>query len=121
MAFLLPDKKHLAHFTNKQYEALQLYKEHLMTAAWPSTGDTKKFQHVLFCVLFQEEASDLSVAGWLSYPMQCYIPLLLLRKYGYFIKPGLVTQPILRLMYLLRAVVLKKALATHSDDSGFME
>lgn len=92
-----------------------------MAAAWPSTGDTEKFQHALFCVLFREEASDLSVAGRLSCPVQCYISLLSLRKYGHFVKPGLVTQPISRLMYLSRAAVLKKALATHSGDSGFME
>lgn len=86
----------------------------------PLSEDVQKFQSALFCVLFREQAFDTSAAGRLSCPVQSYIALLSLRKIGDFVKPGLVTQPIARLMYLSRAAVLKRALAEHGDTDEFI-
>lgn len=75
-----------------------------------SDADIQKFQSALFVVLFRVNDIDISAAGRLSCPVQSYIALLSLREAGDFVKPGLVTQPISRLLYISKAVVLQVAL-----------
>jgi hypothetical protein len=96
------------------------YKTYLMSPLDPSAADVEKFQSALFCVLFREQSIDISIAGRLSCPVQSYIALLSLRKTGDFVKPGLVTQPISRLLYVSRAVILKTAFCDYSDSEDFI-
>jgi hypothetical protein len=99
---------------------LRDYQEYLMADLSPSRGDVQKFQEVLSCVLFRDQSIKVDMAGCLACPVQTYIALLSLRKAGDFVKPGLVTQPISRLLYLSRSAVLQIALHNHEDTEGFM-
>jgi len=85
-----------------------------------SNGDVEKFQSALSCVLFREADFEIDKLGRLACPVQSYIALLSLRKTGEFIKAGLVTQPISRLLYLSRSVVLRVTLRDHGDKEGFI-
>ena len=86
----------------------------------PSHTDIENFQEVLSCVLFRDQTIEINAAGRLACPVQTYIALLSLRKRGDFVKPGLVTQPISRLLYLSRCVVLLITLRDHKGTEGFM-
>src|ERR1700733_2547858 len=97
--FSLPSDAIPTRFNDKQRDELDKYKTYLKSPIDSSAMDVEKFQSALFCVLFREECVDISAAGRLSCPVQSYIALLSLRKAGDFVKPGLVTQPISRLLY----------------------
>jgi hypothetical protein len=97
-------------FTNEQRDILNDYVKYLMSSTSSPLENVHRFQVALFCVLFRERGFDISVMGRLACPVQSYIALLSLRKQGVFVKAGLVTQPISRLLYLSRAAVLKTAL-----------
>ena len=86
----------------------------------PSRDDIEKFQEVLSCILFRDQSIDINGAGRLACPVQTYMALLSLRKAGDFVKPGLVTQPISRLLYLSRCVVLRITLRDHKGTEGFI-
>lgn len=86
----------------------------------PSHADVKKFQEVLSCVLFRDQSVKIDTAGRLACPVHTYMALLSLRKAGDFVKAGLVTQPISRLLYLSRSAVLQIVLRDHKDTEGFM-
>jgi len=99
---------------------LRSYQEHLMADLPPSRDDIEKFQEVLSCILFRDQSIDINGAGRLACPVQTYMALLSLRKAGDFVKPGLVTQPISRLLYLSRCVVLRITLRDHKGTEGFI-
>ena len=119
-SFSLPSDKAPTRFTDRQRTVLENYRQYLTTSKDLSEDDVRRFQSALFCVLFREHAVDIDVTGRLSCPVQCYIALLSLRQAGHFIKPGLVTQPISRLLYLSRCAVLQVALCDRSDAEGFV-
>lgn len=114
--FCLPSDTIPTRFTEEQRAYLGEYKAYLASPIDSCATDVEKFQSALFCVLFREQCVDISAAGRLSCPVQSYIALLSLRKAGDFVKPGLVTQPISRLLYLARAAVLKTALRDLGDS-----
>ena len=99
---------------------LEDYKRHLTGDFPPSAGDVDKFQSALFSVLFREEGVQIDTVGRLSCPVQSYVALVSLRKTGQFVKAGLVTQPISRLLYLSRSVVLRMALRDCNEKERFM-
>jgi len=103
-----------------QRAALQDYQEYLTADITPSDNDIEKFQEALSCVLFREKGFEIDTVGRLACPVQAYIALLSLRKTGEFINAGLVTQPISRLLYLSRCVVLRITLRDHNDKEGFI-
>lgn len=85
-----------------------------------SADDVEKFQVALSSVLFRDRGLEINVVGRLACPVQTYIALLSLRKTGEFVKAGLVTQPIARLLYLSRCAVLQTTLRDHKKDTeGF--
>jgi hypothetical protein len=118
-AISLPNDKVPTRFTNGQRTVLEEYKKHLTTRPASSNDDVENFQSALFCVLFREQYFEIEMVGRLACPVQSYIALLSLRKTGSFVQPGLVTQPISRLLYLSRGAVLKAALLIPHDDQGF--
>jgi hypothetical protein len=118
-AFALPLDEVPTRFTDKQRAALEGYKSYLMTDLILSNDDVKKFESVLFSLLFREPGFEIDKVGRLGCPVQSYIALLSLRKTGDFVKAGLVTQPISRLLYLSRCVVLRIALDVHEGSAGF--
>jgi hypothetical protein len=99
---------------------LDKYKTYLTAQPVSSDRDIKEFQSALFCVLFREEGVNIDTVGRLACPVQLYMALLALRKAGDFVKPGLVTQPISRLLYLSRGAVLKVALSSPDNIAGFI-
>jgi hypothetical protein len=119
--FSLPLSTVPTRFTDKQRAQLEDYRKYLMSPTDSPAADIENFQSALLCVLFREESVDISTAGRLSCPVQSYIALISLRKAGDFVKPGLVTQPISRLLYISRAVVLKTALRDYNEAEGFIE
>lgn len=119
-AFSLPPEKAPARFTNTQRTMLESYKEHLMADTPPSDDDIERFQALLSCVLFREQGFGIDAAGRLACPVQTYMALLSLRRTGDFVKAGLVTQPISRLLYLSRCVVLRIAVRDYGDTEGFL-
>jgi len=118
-AFSLPSDKIPTRFSDRQRAILQDYQEYLTGDFAPSHEDVGRFQEVLSCVLFRDEDIKIHVDGRLACPVQTFIALLSLRKAGDFVKPGLVTQPISRLLYLSRCAVLQIALRNHGDTEGF--
>lgn len=118
-ALSLPDDKVPTRFTDLQRATLQDYQEYLTVDAPSSDDDIQRFQEALSCVLFREEGFEIDTVGRLACPVQAYVALLSLRKTGEFVKAGLVTQPISRLLYLSRSVVLRIALREHSNKEGF--
>lgn len=100
---------------------LQSYKEYLMADSGISDDGAERFQSALSYVLFRERGFEINKVGRLACPVQSYIALLSLRKAGEFVHPGLVTQPISRLLYLSRSVVLRITLRDHKDTEGFMQ
>ena len=86
-----------------------------------SDDDVHKFQSALSCVLFREHGFEIDRVGRLACPVQSYIALLSLQKAGHFVHPGLVTQPISRLLYLSRSVVLRITVRDHEGKEGFMQ
>jgi hypothetical protein len=96
------------------------YREHLAADVPSSEKDIEKFQDALSCVLFREKGLEIDAAGRLACPVQTFMALLSLRKAGDFVKAGLVTQPISRLLYLSRAAVLMAVLRDHKDGKAFM-
>lgn len=117
----LPLDKVPARFTDSQRTLLEDYQKYLMDPTDSPEEDVNQFQSALFSVLFREHTVDIDLTGRLSCPVQCYIALLSLRKMGNFVKPALVTQPISRLLYLSRSVVLQTALRDCNDTERFME
>lgn len=105
-------------FTDEQRAVLDGYRGYLTQSANSLASDVEKFQLALFSVLFRERGLDVSPDGRLSCPVQTYIALLSLRKQGNFVKAGLVTQPISRLLYLSRATILKTALRDLGEGEG---
>lgn len=116
----MPPTKLPTRFTANQCTVLQNYMDFLKAETAPSRTDIDRFQSALFSVLFREQEIDLDASGRLSCPVQCYIALLSLRKIGDFVKPGLVTQPISRLIYLSRMLVLQIALRRCGDSERFL-
>jgi hypothetical protein len=119
-AFALPPGEVPIRFTDTQQAALRVYKEHLEDSHAASDNDVDIFEETLSRVLFRERNVEISLAGRLSCPVQCYIALLSLRRTGEFVKPSLVTQPISRLLYLSRSVALRIALRHRGDSESFM-
>ena len=119
-AFTLPSDKVPTRFTNMQQATLREYQEYLMGDLASSDTDIERFQAALSSVLFRDREVDIDTVGRLACPVQSYISLLSLRKTGEFVKPGLVTQPISRFLYLSRAVVLRIALRDYRDKENFL-
>jgi len=119
--FSLPSGKIPTRFTDSQRAVLEDYKKYLMSDLAPSGDDVNKFQSTLFSVLFREQGLEIDTVGRLACPVQSYIALLSLRNTGQFVKAGLVTQPISRLLYLSRSVVLRIALRDRNDAQRFMQ
>lgn len=99
---------------------LDSYRKYLAADVPSSEDDIEKFQDALSCVLFREKGLEINAAGRLACPVQTFMALLSLRKVGDFVKAGLVTQPISRLLYLSRAAVLMAVLRDHGGDESFM-
>lgn len=117
----LPSDKIPTQFTESQRTTLREYQECLMGNPAQSDSDTEKFQAALSSVLFRDRGFEIDTVGRLACPLQTYIALLSLRKTGEFVKPGLVTQPISRFMYLSRSAVLQTVLRDHNRDTeGFI-
>ena len=115
-SFSLPREKVPTRFTDRQRAMLEEYKQYLSTEADSTDADIDKFQSALFSVLFRDPDARIDVTGRLSCPVQCYVALLAFRKTGDFVKPGLVTQPISRLLYLSRSAVLQTALRNSGEE-----
>ena len=116
-----PPNKVPARFTDRQRAILSNYEKHLEADVPPLENDLEMFQDALSSVLFRESDTKINSDGRLACPVQTFMALLSLRKAGDFVKAGLVTQPISRLLYLSRAVVLRTALRGDSgDDRGFI-
>jgi hypothetical protein len=116
----LPPNRVPTRFTDIQRTTLEDYRQYLTTSPVSSSDDVERFQTVLHRVLFREQVLDIDTVGRLACPVQSYIALLSLRRTGHFVQAGLVTQPISRLMYLSRGVVLKAAISGHNHDEGFI-
>lgn len=86
-----------------------------------SDDDIERFQTALACVLFREQGFEINTLGRLACPVQTYIALFSMRKSGEFVKAGLVTQPIARLLYLSRCVILRITVRDHDKTEGFIE
>ena len=100
---------------------MRSYEKHLEADIPPSQNDIEAFQDTLYCVLFRESGMKMNADGRLACPVQTFMALLSLREAGDFVKAGLVTQPISRLLYLSRSVVLRIALRDNDKDSaGFI-
>jgi len=108
-------------FTETQKAVLCDYQTYLTTNYVESDSDIERFQAALCCVLFREKEYNIDLVGRLACPIQSYIALLSLRKMGEFVKPGLVTQPIARLLYLSRMAVLRMALRDPRSERGFIK
>lgn len=117
-ACFLPTTATPTRFTDEQLETLKDYKEYLTSVVDSSAADVERFQTALFSVLFRKPGLDITPAGRLSCPVQSYLALVSLRTIGDFVKPGLVTQPISRLMYLSRGAILQAALREHNNAEG---
>lgn len=109
-------------FTDTQKTMLADYEQYLMTVWTPSDNDIELFQQVLCCVLFRDRQLDIDPLGKLACPVQSFIGLLALRSVGQFVKAGLVTQPISRLLYVSRCSALLLALskASGADNKRFI-
>jgi hypothetical protein len=112
----LPPNKVPARFTDRQRAILRNYEEDLQADVPPSENDIEMFQDALSCVLFRENGLKINAGGRLACPVQSFMALLSLRKTGDFVKAGLVTQPISRLLYLSRSVVLRTAIRDGYED-----
>ena len=113
----LPTNKIPTRFADCQRTILHNYKTYLEADVPSSENDIERFQDTLYCILFRESGSKINADGRLACPVQTFIALLSLRKTGDFVKAGLVTQPISRLLYLSRSVVLRIALRGDDRDS----
>lgn len=116
----LPTDDIPTRFTDNQRTALEDYKEYLMADIASCAADVEKFQMALSSVLFRQQGFKIDTVGRLGCPAQSYIAILSLRGTGQFVKAGLVTQPISRLLYLSRSAVLHTALHDHKD-ADFMQ
>lgn len=119
-SFSLPHDKLPTRFTDNQRAVLEDYKQYLMDPTDSPGEEVTRFQSALFSVLFRERAVSIDLTGHLSCPVQCYMALLSLRKVGDFVKAGLVTQPISRLLYLSRSAILQTALRDCDDEERFL-
>lgn len=114
----LPTTAVPTRFTDEQRDLLNGYKDYLTSVVDSSAADVEEFQSALFSVLFRMPGLDITPAGRLSCPVQSYVALVSLRTVGDFVKPGLVTQPISRLLYLSRGAILQAALRYHDKEEG---
>lgn len=119
-SFSLPHDKLPTRFTDNQRAVLEDYKQYLMDPTDSPGEEVTRFQSALFSVLFRERAVSIDLTGRLSCPVQCYMALLSLRKVGDFVKAGLVTQLISRLLYLSRSAILQTALRDCDDEERFL-
>ena len=102
-------------FTNTQKNMLKDYRQYLETTGDPSDIDVDRFHYVLRSVLFRDKELQIDLLGKLACPVQSFLAILSIRSVGKYVKAGLVTQPISRLLYLSRGSVL---LATIAEASG---
>ena len=118
----LPLDKVPIRFTDRQKDVLSGYRQYLMTTTTPSAGDVDAFHQVLSAVLFRDKELEIDFHGKLACPVQSFLAFLSIRSVGEFVKAGLVTQPISRLLYVSRGSVLLTALkeASGADDRRFI-
>jgi hypothetical protein len=109
-------------FTDAQKKALTEYRQYLTTATTQSSTDIDKFHHALRSVLFRDNELQIDLLGKLACPVQSFMAILAIRSVGSYVKAGLVTQPISRLLYLSRGSVLLTTLeeASGADDRRFI-
>jgi hypothetical protein len=118
----LPSDKVPTRFTDVQKEALTEYRQYLESATTPSDMDPDRFHHVLRSVLFRDKELQIDLLGKLACPVQSFVAILAIRSVGKYVKAGLITQPISRLLYLSRGSVLLTTLkeASGGDDRRFI-
>ena len=102
-------------FTDTQKGVLKEYRQYLETSGDPSNIDVDRFHDVLRSVLFRDKELQIDLHGKLACPVQSFLAILSIRSAGKYVKAGLVTQPISRLLYLSRGSVL---LTTIKETSG---
>ena len=109
-------------FTNAQKNILKKYRQYLDASGDPSNTDVDWFHDVLRSVLFRDRELQIDLLGKLACPVQSFLAILSIRSAGKYVKAGLVTQPISRLLYLSRGSVLLTTIAEASgaDDRRFI-
>lgn len=118
----LPPRDIPTRFTERQRTLLLAYRTHLRSSNTPSEDDVDLFQQTLSSILFREKDQQIDLLGKLACPVQSFMAILALRSVGVFVKAGLVTQPISRLLYLSRcsALLLAHEKALGDNDKRFM-
>jgi hypothetical protein len=117
-------------FSDEQKIVLGSYQMYLTTTRMSLDGDTDgdtdedtdAFHQTLSSILFRDKHLQMDLLGKLACPIQSYMALIALRSVGRFVNANLVTQPISRLIYLSRGLVLLIALdrAKGANERRFM-
>ena len=109
-------------FTNEQKTILKEYRQYLEAGGDPSNVDVDRFHGALRSVLFRDKELQIDLLGKLACPVQSFLAILSIRSAGKYVKAGLITQPISRLLYLSRGSVLLTTIseASGADDKRFI-
>lgn len=118
---LAPDKIP-TRFTDAQKNALVEYRQYLQSETARSNIDADRFHRVLRSVLFRDKELQIDLFGKLACPVQSFMAILAIRSVGKFVKAGLITQPISRLLYIMRGSVLLASIeqASGANDKRFI-